>query len=203
MAKIECPICDRDVTSTGTMGLGDAFKGHLMDTHRMTNLACVDMRAGVEPPMEVATYEERREVVVERPVGSERTTGMGRGESSTMERMESRGSEMVREPGESVREAGRRTESTMSSVGRRAETSRSTDYPAASTERVIEETAPRRELEEVRRTTPEFLIKCPFCNEVIRADDDDDLGDDLKDHWGDVHQIRPTIRAELGISRGR
>jgi predicted small metal-binding protein len=192
MVKIECPICDRDVRSSNTMGLGDSFKGHLMDTHRMTSLACIDMTSGVEPPMEVATYEERREVTVERPIGTARTTGVE--ERSTLERMESKGSEVVGRTESRVREVPGRTMGT---------TSRTTDVGTTGTGRVVDVSTPRRELEEVRRTAPEFMIKCPFCNEVLRADDDDELGKDLKHHWGDVHQIRPTIRAEMGMSRGR
>jgi hypothetical protein len=67
--------------------------------------------------------------------------------------------------------------------------------------RVVSESRPEAEIRDVRRTAPEFAIKCPFCNEVMRADDDDDLGDDLKDHWGDVHHLRPTIRAEIGMAK--
>ena len=69
--------------------------------------------------------------------------------------------------------------------------------------RVVGVSGPREQLEDVRRTAPEFAIKCPFCNSVFRADDDEELGKDLREHWGDDHQIRPTIRAELHMASTR
>jgi len=69
--------------------------------------------------------------------------------------------------------------------------------------RVVDVTPPRQVLEDVRRTAPEFAIRCPFCATILRADNDRELGKGLKDHWGDAHHIRPTIRAEMGMARAR
>ena len=167
MAKIECPICEDDVSSAENLGLGEALKHHLMSTHRMVSLGCIDMVSGVEPAKELVTYRVEKTVTEERPLGSEDPrTG----------RMEA----IVDDP----------------LAGEYGRTSRT-----SSSSRVVSESKPEAELEDVRQTAPEFVIKCPFCNEVLRADDDDDLGDDLKDHWGDVHQLRPTIRAKMGMTR--
>jgi predicted small metal-binding protein len=214
MAKIECPICDMDVTSQVAVGLGDSFKRHLMDVHRMSSLACIDMNEGVEPAKEIATYEERRHVTVERPVGGETASGTTMAEglegkvAGGKTEPERRPRDVLRPPGsarsstmivdehmptERVREV---TESGVSrkEAGRPVETASG---------RVVGVSEPREELEDVRITAPEFVIKCPFCNRVLRADDDKELGRDLKGHWGDEHQIRPTIRAELHMSRAR
>mgnify|MGYP005834260999 CR=1 FL=1 len=44
-------------------------------------------------------------------------------------------------------------------------------------------------------------VMCPLCGQGVRGSDEDDLQDRMKGHWADVHKIRPTIRAELGLSR--
>ena len=227
MAKIDCPICDKDVSSRDAIGLGDSFKRHLMDVHRMTSLACIDMNEGVQPAKELSTYEVTRQVTVERPVG----TAEGSRESAA-ERVERTGTETVRGTGSKIRETLRREESDIerehesriwpegsarssstvvdehmpreevrtATSGAYEGTSRSGEAVAG---KVVEVTRPKEELEDVTRTAPEFVIKCPFCNSVFRADDDDELGKDLREHWGDDHQIRRTIRAELGMSRAR
>lgn len=51
------------------------------------------------------------------------------------------------------------------------------------------------------QTGKQIHISCTFCGKDILGDDEDDLGNNLKEHWGDDHQIRPTIRAEVGISK--
>lgn len=170
MAKIECPICDRDVISPDAIGLGDSFKRHLMDVHRMTALASIDMNEGV---------------ILAQGAGG-RITDIHRGESEIEREHESR-----------IWPAG----------------------SARSSLRVVDEHLPREEAEvtttvayetEAKRPgatviggVPAFAIKCPFCSSVFRADDDEELGRDLREHWGDDHQIRRTIRAELGMSRSR
>ena len=230
MAKIECPICDRDVSSSEAIGLGDSFKRHLMEVHRMTSLACIDMNEGIEPAKELSTYEVTRHVTVERPVGTAEGYREGTFErvESTTERMERKGTEVTRGtagkaretirgksaegeresriwPKGSARSASRvvdehARQDITSAGGYEAETRRAGETAAG---KVVGVSRPREELEDVRRTGPEFAIKCPFCNSIFRADDDDELGRDLKGHWGDDHQIRPTIRAELGMSRAR
>lgn len=167
MAKIECPICDRNVTSQDAIGLGDSFKRHLMEVHRMTSLACIDMNEGVGPVKGAAG----------------RITDIHRGET----------------------EIEREHESRIWPEG-----------SARSSSRVVDEHAPREEVREVTTTgaygteakrmgeaVTAFAIKCPFCTSVFRADADEALGKDLREHWGDDHQIRRTIRAELGMSRSR
>lgn len=193
MAKIECPICEENVVSRDAVGLGDMFKRHLMDTHHMTSLARIDMIEGVEPAKELVTYEERRHVTVERPMeGSE--SRKGRGIRERMRRGREETSEVARDVRGAAGRGGERME---------AELEGSSAQGRSMSGRVVDVTAPREEVEEVRTTGPEFMIKCPFCNNILRADDDDKLGRDLKDHWGDDHQLRPTIRAELGMSRAR
>ena len=177
MVKIECPICEEDVSSQDAIGLGDSFKRHLMDAHRMTSLACIDMNEGV---------------------------GVGGAveESTITERLEVEGSDATREARARVRDV---TGAGTSEIGTERPSRRLTNPPgsARSSARVVDVTSPREELEDVGMTDPELVIKCPFCNSVFHADNDDELGRDLKGHWGDEHQIRPTIRAELGMSKAR
>lgn len=51
------------------------------------------------------------------------------------------------------------------------------------------------------QTGKQIHISCTFCGKDILGDDEDDLGNNLKEHWGDEHQLRPTMRAEVGISK--
>jgi predicted small metal-binding protein len=171
MVGIVCPICEERVQTNDIIGLGNAFKDHLMVAHKMDNLSCVNMTKGVEPAKERVTYEVEREVTVERPLTSETVPAR-----ETME-------EQAREAAEGVPSGLRTTRG----------------------EKVVGASRPEVVSERAEVTAPLMAIQCPFCNTVLRADDEDDLGDDLKDHWGDVHQLRPTIRAEMGMgpARGR
>ena len=65
----------------------------------------------------------------------------------------------------------------------------------------MEVSEPEIERRNVEREGMDFRIQCPFCSTVVEGDDDDDLGDNLKDHWGDSHQLRPTIRGSMGMDR--
>ena len=47
---------------------------------------------------------------------------------------------------------------------------------------------------------PDFVL-CPFCNAEIRGADADALSENIRHHWVDAHQIKPTLMAELGLKR--
>ncbi len=77
------------------------------------------------------------------------------------------------------------------------------------TARTIAETQPVPEPGEMTGTTgslglsslkPDFVL-CPFCNAEVRGSDADTLSENLRHHWVDAHQIKPTLMAELGLKR--
>ena len=74
---------------------------------------------------------------------------------------------------------------------------------ATSAGKVVSVNQPVVSVQASTREEPPQMIQCPFCTVTFRNDDADDLGDALKEHWGDAHQIRPTIRAELGMTATR
>ncbi len=47
---------------------------------------------------------------------------------------------------------------------------------------------------------PDYVL-CPFCNSEVRGGDADTLSENLRHHWVDSHQIKPTLMAELGLRR--
>ena len=144
MVSVTCPICEEEIKARDPTGLGTGLKEHLMTTHRMENLACIQLEPIGGPAKEIVHYEVEKEVTVERTLGE------------TPSRRE-----------------------------------------------VVRESPAEVERESVQRTGEDYKIRCPFCNVGVEGDDEDDLGNNLKEHWGDAHQIRPTIRAELGMTMTR
>jgi predicted small metal-binding protein len=53
-----------------------------------------------------------------------------------------------------------------------------------------------------RQEVTDFAVRCPFCGKTVTGRSESDLGEQVRDHWSDIHDLGVRSRNLLSPSRG-
>jgi predicted small metal-binding protein len=172
VTRIRCPLCNDELGGLDKEELNSLLKNHLMVNHGMKNLRVAES-AGADRT-EVAPTIDAPRLGSRSPSDRPAMVGGQEGEEQTPTQI----AEDTVEP----REGDQESEAPRGNDVLRIELTDEKGWSYIGNYKPLLET-----------------VDCPLCGQRVEANTEEDLSVELKDHFRNIHRIKPTIRARLRV----